>query len=81
MPNDGDSHENSPEEQAPESAPERAARTPELDPVAGIVKAHDLSVGMIALADDAEIFHLEAGRGQLLYRRLCRIMLWKDRDN
>jgi hypothetical protein len=41
--------------------PPQSALAPKLDPVTCVVEADDLFVGLISLADDAEIFHLEAG--------------------
>ncbi len=53
MPHDGNGHEQPTEEQAPETTPERPARTPKPDAIADIVETHDLFVGVISLADDA----------------------------
>jgi hypothetical protein len=39
----------------------RYPRTPELDPVTDVVEANDLFFGFVALADNAEMLHLEAG--------------------
>jgi len=48
-----------------------------LDPITGIVEADDLFVGLIALADHAETFHLKAGQSQFLHRRFRGIMVGK----
>jgi len=61
-------HEQPAEEKPPESAPKSAAGAPELDAVAHIVEADDLLVGVIALADYAEILHLEPRRAQGFHR-------------
>src|SRR5664280_3417172 len=63
MPHDGYRQEQPAKEQAPETAPKRAAFAPKLDAVACVIKANDPFVSVIALSDDAKIFHLEAGRG------------------
>src|SRR5664279_553170 len=67
MPHDGYRQEQSAKEQAPETAPECTALAPKLDPVTRVIKADDLFVSVIALSDDAKIFHLEAGCSQLLH--------------
>ena len=52
---DGNGQEQRAKEPAPEAAPKGAALAPKLDPIASIVDADDLFVGVVALADDAEV--------------------------
>src|SRR5208282_6754350 len=56
------------ENPAKEPAPEGAALAPKLDPIAYVVESYDLLVGMVSLADDAEVLHINSGVGQLLNR-------------
>ena len=81
MPDEGNGHEQAAKEQSPKTAPERTARAPKLDPVASIVKADDLFVGMVTLADNAEVLHLEAGRGQFFDGCFRCGMVGKDGNN
>jgi hypothetical protein len=68
-------------EQAPGTAPERAPLAPKLDPVTDIVEADDPFFGMVSLTDNAEILHLEAGRGQLFHGCFRCLMVCEDRDD
>src|ERR1700712_2328090 len=68
MADDRDDQDHAPEKQPAKPAPERAARAPELDPVADVVEVDHLLFGVIAFADHAEVFHLEAGGSELLHR-------------
>jgi hypothetical protein len=65
-----------PKKSPPESAPKSAAGAPEFDAVAGVVEADDLLLGVIAFADDAEVFHVEPRRGQALHRLFRLVMGW-----
>ncbi len=55
MPHEGDRHGQAAEEQAPEATPECHVGTPELDPVAGAIKASDFLAGVISFADNTEM--------------------------
>src|ERR1019366_8767360 len=68
-------------EQAPEAAPERAPRAPEFDSITSAVEADDLFFGMVSFADDADIFHLEAGSGQLFHCGFRSLVIREDRDD
>src|SRR5579859_6123787 len=78
---DGNGQEQASEEQAPEATPERTAAAPELDAVAGTVEADDFLFRVVALADNAQKLHREAGRGQLHHGRLGGRVVRKDADD
>ena len=78
MSDDRNSHEYSAEEQAPEAPPECSARAPKLDPVPGAIEPDHLFISMIALADNTQVLHVEAGGGQLLDCRFGGGMFVED---
>ena len=64
------------------TAAQNAPRAPQtLMRSADSVESDDLLLGVVALADDAEVFHVEAGRAQLFHRRFRRIMVREDGDH
>ena len=70
---------NSPPKNNPqEAAPERAARTPELDAVPHAIEADDLLLGMIAFAHEAEVLHFEPGVDKTLDGFLRRFVVGED---
>src|ERR1700722_1149736 len=78
MADDRDGHEQSAEEQTPETAPERAARSPKLDPISNVIETDDFLFRMVSLADDAEVLHLESRCGQLFNRCFRRRAVGED---
>jgi hypothetical protein len=78
--NHGDHQEHATEEQAPQATPERTALAPEFNAVAGIVEPDHLLFGMVALADDTEVFHIEFGVGEILDRPLRLLMIGENGD-
>ena len=81
MPDDRNCHEQAAEEQAPEATPERAACAPELDAIACSVEADDFLLAVVALAYNAQVLHLKAGRGQLFDGGFGGKMVCKNRDH
>src|SRR5271166_5312840 len=81
MSDNGNHHENPAKKPAPEAAPEGAALAPKLDPIAYVVESYDLLVGMVSLADDAEMLHVNSGVGQLLNRGFRPLMIGEDGDH
>src|SRR5208282_3936189 len=74
MSENGNHHENP----AKEPAPEGAVLAPKLDPV---IESYDLFVGMVSLADDAEVLLINSGVGQLLNCGLRPSMIGEDGDH
>src|SRR5579863_3314181 len=73
---------NSPPKNMPQRPPQSAPRVPQkLDPVASVVEADDLFIGLISLTDDAEILHLEAGCGQLFQGCFRCTVVGEDGDD
>jgi hypothetical protein len=74
----GNGHEHAAQEQAPEATPKCSSHAPEFHPISGVVESDDFLVGVVTLADNTEIFHFEAGGGELLDRGFRCGMVRKD---
>src|SRR5271155_3131869 len=68
----------SPPKNSPQKPPQNA---PEFDPVAEVIEADDLFIGMVALPDDAEILYLETGTRQFFHSSFCRFVVGEDGDD
>jgi hypothetical protein len=76
-----DGHENATEEQAPQPAPDHTIRAPEPHPISGVVKADHVFLGVIALADNAEMLDVEPGISETADSSFGGVVAGKHRDD
>ena len=65
VPNNRNGEQYSAEKQTPDPAPHCTVRAPELHSVPSVVEPDHFFFGVITLADDTEMFHIEPGIDQL----------------
>ena len=75
--NNGKSQKHSAEKKSPETAPERPVFALELHSVGNVIEADYFFLRMVALADDAKIFHVEAAVHQLVHGSVYLVVVIK----
>jgi len=70
--------ESGPDEQSPEPAPEGAEFAPFLHPIADVIVAHHVLIGLVILADDGQLCHIHSRPLKFLHRLLSVRMRVKD---
>jgi hypothetical protein len=69
------------EQKPPKASPERTNFAPIFHAVAGIVVADYLLIGVVALADDRQLFHVDAAALKFFYRSIRIRMSLINRDH
>jgi hypothetical protein len=69
------------DEQAPDPAPKCAVLAREFDPIAHVVEAHDLLLGVKALSDNTEMNHVETTAGKFADGVLSVPMMYEYSDH